>query len=245
MAAQLSHDELRELLGAYALDAVVPEEREALEEHLAGCAECRAEVAEHRETAALLASAGAPAPARVWDEIAAALDGPVSIEEARERRTPGRVRWLTAGVAAAAVAAVAVLGASVVRQDGRLDRLAALQERQGTLEAATAALVDPERRIVELESPRGRETLLAVVLPDGSGYVVRDNLEPLPPDRTYQLWALVGDSQVSAAVLGTDPRITPFRAPRSLHGLAVTEERAGGVEAPQGTPLVVGQVRTA
>lgn len=245
MAAELSHDDLRELLGAYALDAVLAEEREALEAHLQTCAGCRAEVAEHRETAALLAGTATPAPARIWNEVAAALDGPVSLDEARERRRERPVRWLAAVATAAAVAVVAVLGVSVIRQGSRLDRLSALQERQGALEAATAALVDPDRRVVELRSPDGPQTLLAVVLPDGSGYVVGHNLDPLPPDRTYQLWALVGDSQVSAAVLGADPMIASFRAPRSLHGLAVTEERAGGVGEPQGTPLVVGPVRTA
>lgn len=245
MAAELRHEKVQELLGAYALDAVLPEEREAVERHLATCAECRAEVAEHRETAALLASAPAPAPARIWDQIAASLDGPVSIEEARERRRTSPVRWITAAAAAAAVAVVAVLGVSVVRQGERLDRLSALRERQGALEAVTSALVHPDRRVVELRSPRGGESVLAVLLPDGSGYVVRDNLDALPAARTYQLWALVDDSQVSAALLGADPGITAFRAPRSLHGLAVTEERAGGAKAPTGAPLVVGPVRTA
>ncbi|MEA3055576.1 MAG: hypothetical protein QOD30_1008, partial [Actinomycetota bacterium] len=50
-----SHDEIQELLGAYALDAVDPDERSDVEDHLRDCARCRAEVAEHRDTAAFLA----------------------------------------------------------------------------------------------------------------------------------------------------------------------------------------------
>ena len=42
------HDEL----AAYAVDALDPDERAAVEAHLDGCAPCRAELAEHWETLA-------------------------------------------------------------------------------------------------------------------------------------------------------------------------------------------------
>ena len=70
MSRDLNHAELRELLGAFALDAVDNEEREAVERHLAECRPCRAEVAEHREVAAVMAAGWAPAPDGVWDRIA-------------------------------------------------------------------------------------------------------------------------------------------------------------------------------
>jgi anti-sigma-K factor RskA len=70
----LSHQEIQELLGAYALDAVEPDEAEAVEQHLRDCPRCRDEVGCHREAAALLAHAGAPAPAGLWDRIAAQLE---------------------------------------------------------------------------------------------------------------------------------------------------------------------------
>ena len=70
------HDELRELLGAYALDAVEPDEARAVEDHLRDCPQCRAEVEEHRSVAALLGNVGAAAPADLWDRIAASLDEP-------------------------------------------------------------------------------------------------------------------------------------------------------------------------
>ncbi|MDP8987200.1 MAG: zf-HC2 domain-containing protein, partial [Actinomycetota bacterium] len=75
MSGELRHAEIEELLGAYALDAVEPADRDLVDEHLSTCARCRAEVAEHREVAALLAHSGAPAPAGLWDRIAAALEG--------------------------------------------------------------------------------------------------------------------------------------------------------------------------
>jgi len=70
----LSHQEVQELLGAYALDAVDPDEAEAVELHLRDCPRCRDEVRGHREAAALLASVGAPAPAGLWDRIAEQLE---------------------------------------------------------------------------------------------------------------------------------------------------------------------------
>ena len=72
----MTHDEISGLLGAYALDAVEGDERAAVEEHLLSCARCRAEVAEHREVAALLAHGGADAPDGLWDRIAGNLDDP-------------------------------------------------------------------------------------------------------------------------------------------------------------------------
>lgn len=53
-AAGTQHDELRDLLGAYALDALSREERAALRAHLATCPECQAELAELRAVVAEL-----------------------------------------------------------------------------------------------------------------------------------------------------------------------------------------------
>lgn len=67
------HDEIRSLLGVYALDAVDNLERELVEAHLTTCPACSAEVADHCEAAASLAFAGGDAPAGLWDRIAAEL----------------------------------------------------------------------------------------------------------------------------------------------------------------------------
>ena len=65
------YDEYSELLGAYALDAVDPDERDRIELHLTECPRCRAEVADHREVAAFLAQPGGSAP----DGVAAVARG--------------------------------------------------------------------------------------------------------------------------------------------------------------------------
>src|SRR5688572_29566740 len=75
----MNHDDITDLLGAYALDAVEPDEASEIELHLRDCPRCRAEVAEHRETAAFLAHAGADAPADLWDRIAGTIDVPAPV----------------------------------------------------------------------------------------------------------------------------------------------------------------------
>ena len=75
----MMHEQIEELLGAYALDATEPGERREIEAHLAGCPRCRAEVSAHQDMAALLWSAGTEAPVGIWEKIA------ISIAEDRPR----------------------------------------------------------------------------------------------------------------------------------------------------------------
>jgi hypothetical protein len=78
----VTHAEIAELLGAYALDAVSAEEAVEIEEHLAECPRCRAEVSAHREVAGVLGNLSGTAPAGLWsriaDELAIGSDGPVT-----------------------------------------------------------------------------------------------------------------------------------------------------------------------
>lgn len=252
----MKHSEIESLLGAYALDAVDADEADAVERHLRDCPRCRAEVEQHRETAAVLAHAGADAPSGVWDRIAADLDArdappPPQLggETAATTRVLhpnsglGRARGPLSLVAMAAavvvVLLVAGLGYRVVDQDRRLERLAASVQDDGVRQAALAAMVDPAARRVALRSDDGRTSVQAVVRPDGEGYIVDDNLPGLSADRTYQLWAMVGDRPVSAGVLGNDPGVTAFRAPAGLGALAITRESAGGAVSPSEKPLVL------
>ena len=54
--------EIQPLLAAYALEALEPEERLRVEAHLAGCAACRAALAEYQAVAEGLALAAPPVP---------------------------------------------------------------------------------------------------------------------------------------------------------------------------------------
>jgi anti-sigma-K factor RskA len=99
-------------VGAYVLDALEPDERERLEEHLPGCPACAAELRELSGLPALLATVPAPAvsePVPVPSELAfrrlrsATGAGPV---RHRARPRPAR-RWLLAAAAAVVVGGAA------------------------------------------------------------------------------------------------------------------------------------------
>ncbi len=65
-----NHHEIEELLGAYALDALGPDEARAMAAHVATCPRCRAELDAHREMAAALGNTVVPLPPTLWDRIA-------------------------------------------------------------------------------------------------------------------------------------------------------------------------------
>jgi anti-sigma factor RsiW len=254
MSIVSDHAAIEGLLGAFALDAVDVDERAVVEEHLAACASCRAEVAEHREVAAVLSAEADPAPERIWDRIAGDLAvgspkvAPVVLID-RGRRNLRSLAWL----ASAAAVVVVALGAAVLTQSGRIDDLnsevAAQQQEIATLavaldqdplqRAVTTALADPDARVAELRMDGGDRTTLIVVLPDGTGYVYENTLEPLSADATYQLWAVVEGKVISAGVLGNRPGVVPFHIdPAGLEALVITAEVAGGVPQSQEAPVV-------
>ncbi|MBW3595511.1 MAG: zf-HC2 domain-containing protein, partial [Actinobacteria bacterium] len=45
----MQHDDVKDLLAAYALGAVTPEEKRAVDVHLMSCDDCRREVADYEE----------------------------------------------------------------------------------------------------------------------------------------------------------------------------------------------------
>ena len=254
MGRELSHEEVSDLLGAYALDALEPEELRTVDRHVQGCKACLAEVAEHREVAGLLTPGWGQPPAGLWEKIAASIEevppplnlAPViAMKPAEPRQAERPRRSIGTGIAAmVAVAAVAVIGFLGIRLADEGQRTT--QPPPDALQfAANAALADPAARKVDLVSTDGHRTAQAVVLPDGTGYVVRSNLPGLSRERTYQLWALVGTSRVSVGVLGPEVSVAPFKIGESVLALAITEETAGGVETTRKDPVVVGRIQDA
>jgi hypothetical protein len=152
---------------------------------------------------------------------------------------------LFAAAAAVAAAVIGVLSLHVIRQDDRINQLAAISDQRGLDQAAAAAAVAPDARAVRLQSNDGTHIADAVVLPDGHGYLVQARLPALGRDQTYQLWGVIGAQTISLGVLGDDPTITPFKAAGPLTALAITAEHTGGAVAPTTSPIVQGFVTTA
>lgn len=252
---EYSHQDVQELLGAFALDAVDDDERDVIEAHLAGCPRCRAEVEGYRETAALLAAhSGERAPEGVWDRIAEALDeAPPALDLARiapraaRRSVPRSIPLRVAAATMAIAAAVTLfLGVAIGRNDnGNLDRLEQLardMEKGVVNNAAFAALSNPQAEQVQLASADGKPMAKVVRLPDGTGYLVPTNLGRPASGRVYQLWAVRSDAKISLGVLDTAD-VAAFRMTGPVVAFAVTEEKAGGVGASENQPLMVGYTK--
>jgi hypothetical protein len=243
----MTHDEIAELLGAYALDAVEPDERAVVEEHLATCARCRAEVGDHREVAALLGNSGSDAPEHLWDRIAGTLEAApprpelprlLGLDQARERRRPRPTVW-GVGVAAAAALVVAVLGVQVRHQEDRINELqtALSNPNQPKYEAAVS---NPAADHFALTSTDGSTKVIGVITADGTAYLDVTGLPKLAGDQTYQLWGAAGDDLVSLGVLGADPKVISFRAGTNYKAFALTVEDAPGVVTTRHDPVVIG-----
>jgi anti-sigma-K factor RskA len=235
-------DDIDELLGAYALDAVDDDERRMVEAYLATNPRARAEVDQHREVATLLAFGGTDAPEGLWDKIVMSLDEPDAeapmpgpeLAKVLPARRPDRRRWWVGALAAAALIAVVALSIALVTKDDGGTPLAS---------AYATALADPANRIVTLKT--GDTTrATAVIERSGRAYLDPTSLPALPSDRTYQLWGVVeGESApVSLGVLGPSPQLSVFGTGGPLQALAITEEKAGGVVQTQQTPEIVGTV---
>lgn len=256
----LSHDEIIELLGVYALDAVDNDEKAAVEAHLAECPRCAAEVADHREVAAAMAFSGAPAPEGLWNRIVETLEEPPpalmlpssapapvssldSARAAKAERTGWRRMVDPLPAAAAAVMLVVGLVAGVLISSGdegpsQTDVLA-----QASLDdVARRVLNDAKATKILLESPSGELTATAAIEPDGSGYLLGTSLPALDPSQTYQLWGVRADTVVSLGVLGESPGVVAFHLDDRVDSLVITSEVAGGVPSSVNPALLVGNV---
>lgn len=259
------HEEMAELLGAYALDAVDGPELAMIERHLEECPKCAAELVDHREVAAMLAYTGAPAPEGLWSRIVESLEeappafditrlggsraesamaatataAPVVDElAARRNRRPS---WMTPAVGAVAAAAMVIglVGGSVAARDsGPVESV----DVALTLDSvAREVLNDPDASQVTLESPTDATlTAAAAVQSDGSGYLLGTSLPALDETQTYQLWAVREDAVISLGVLGHSPGVVAFHLGEGTTTLAITAEEAGGVTSSSNAPLLVG-----
>lgn len=255
----MDHEAIQSLLGAYALNAVEPNEGALVEAHSRECAECRTELDEHLQVASLLPADLASAPDDLWDTISREIDPAEGAGGAAAAGRSGastlvalpvwRRRWLAP---AAAAAAFVLLASALVVQSVRLGNIrddltaerqavAALSEqveRPGLDTALLQAKRNPATQQVMLGSQNGSNAII-VLMPDGTGYLAEHTLTPLPPERTYQLWAIVDGKVISAGVLGSDPGVVPFHIdPEGFEGFAITEEVVGGVESSQNDPVV-------
>ena len=261
-----THDELRELTGAYVLGMLSHAERERFEVHLATCADCAREVEELSLAAAALPHAVPQQDppralrARVLQH-ATAEPQLRSMQPTRPKRS-SMVTWLAA---AASIAAVALgLYNMTLRQrirdlEGRLrDASAQLAASQGNLQIANAALTRANQFAAVLQAPDVRQIPLAgqKAAPAAAGRAfwspsrglvfTASNLPPVSPGRQYQLWVIPPKgTPISAGLLDLDRGgiatvLVDPKTAASVGTVAVTVEPAGGVPQPTGDMVLAG-----
>jgi len=237
------------LSGAYALDALTPDEAVEFEQHLESCEACRAEVASLREASGALAEVVAePAPEQLRASVLASIsavrplppesaDEPASDELAR-RRARRAPRWL-----AAAAAVLAVLAGGATIRAVQLDRQ--LQSVVAAGDDVTRVLTAPDASTVSARATTGGRAAVVTSAALGEAVLVTDGLPPAPAGSTYQVWYLNGSgAPTSAGFLPSGERSAVVLQGdlATATGVGVTVEPAGGSTAPTTTPILAVQV---
>jgi len=227
----VDQESVHQLTAAYALDALDSHDEREYEEHLRVCDSCRSELVSFRGTAATLAYAvAAPAPPPALRERILA--------QAREERStvvPMRRRWVVPGLgAAAAVAAAAAIGLGIWAASLHSD-LSGSRKALSQQQTIARVLADPNSQASAIGGAGG--TL--VVAPNRQGVLAIRGIRPAPSGKTYEAWVIRGKTPPKRA--GTFARSGEQLLTRPVPKgslVAVTVEKAGGVNAPTQTPHI-------
>jgi len=263
----ISPDDVRSLLGAYALDAVDADERIAVEELVAADPGAARELAELSAVAATLgaAVAGDP-PAALRSSVLAAIAGIAQVDPLAGPRhaapssvpttadvadpTPRAPAQPSANVTDLAsrrrpsrtrwlaIAAAVVVGAAIPSAVAVQQAQRADQAHQQQ-QALADLLTDPSATVVHGTLTGGG--VATAVLTDSQALFSASGLPDPGADHVYQLWVVNPDVTTSAGILADDAGTARQLADEFSSGdaLAVTLEPAGGSTQPTTTPLVV------
>jgi anti-sigma-K factor RskA len=228
----VERDDIHELTAPYALDALDEQEVRAFEEHLRDCDRCRDEVAMLRGTAASLAH-GAPAtapPPELRERILA------TARAERGNVEPLRPRWAVPVAAVAVVAACAALGFGIwaaTLKHTLGDREAALRSQARALAVAAS----PDARRIPLTGGHGA----LVVTRNGRAALLLADLPEPGAGKAFEAWVVSGGSAQPAGVFSATDRAAAVALERDVPAgatVAVTVERAGGVQQPTSAPIL-------
>jgi anti-sigma-K factor RskA len=260
----MNHQEYQDLLPMHALGALDASDACAVDEHLATCENCRAELIELRDAAALLAHAAAPAEPsaalreRILTNIPQASQASAQVVHLSDRR-PRRI-WPNLLRMAAAVAMVALLIGIVVlwRRDQKLQREIAgmshqlnAQQRELTRDRdalarereALAMLTSPNMKKMELAgTPTAQNARGTFVLDPKTGHamLLTNGLPATPAEMAYELWFIADGRKMPGKVFSVDASgramISDQVPPEAReHGIyAITLEPKQGVTSPTG-----------
>ena len=245
----MSDEERKDQYELFVLGTADPEAAEEIRNLLArGDAETVRGVAEARSLVAGLAMMATEVepPKRLKRRLMAAV----------RRDEPGIPSWTWAWATATALALVVALN-FWQREQNKAQELAQVRaqlvESESRLASVTPLLEflnEPQLKITSFgdaqpQPPRGR----ILVSPQRGVLLVAQNLVPVTPGRTYQMWVVPkSGAPVSAGIFQPDPdgRVIHLN-PQAVNlaataAIAVSNEPAGGSTAPTTTPFIVSPV---
>ena len=238
--------EFDELLPAYALGAMTPEENRQVEIHLETCEQCQAIVASYRSVAEGLLHAPDPKPpskalrSRILKQIEPTTELP------NWRRLVQRVPLVGFGLAVGFVILLMVNIGILVQAQRLVDegQGALAQQQAGQTAVAIASYPSSQVALIEEDGVRGT-FVYDPGIPVGVLYVW--GLQPPPEDQAYQTWLVDAEGQrLNGGLLtfSVDPGFgwLMIEAPKPIaefSSLGVTLEPAGGSTAPTG-PRILG-----
>jgi len=219
--------DIHALSGAYAVDALDDIERTEFEEHLAVCAECRAEVASFRETSARVAETETEAPpASLRDSVLSGIsqirplppEAPAPATEPPTSQGPSRARraWPQILVAAATVVLLAV-------------GVLAWHPWHQQESAADQVLNAPDAVSTTQHLKGGGELTLTRSPSLGRAVLVGHDVPAAGPGKTYQMWLQQPGQEMTSAGL-----MPNAEEPTVLEGDAGTAAAAAVSVEPEG-----------
>jgi hypothetical protein len=207
---RLTHEEAVELAAPFVLNALEPDEEEAVRDHLRTCSLPHEEFAELGSVVPALAETLEPVepPAALRGRILAAAAADLERQPAapapavvpasspapepiqiHSRRRPSPVSWFlvaAAGIAIVALVAVNLLTLGRLNSSEQYERDVAAVLEAGSQPGAVTAVLAP----AESGGPRG----LAAVSSNGDVTMAMQDLEPTSGNEVYEGWAIVGDA---------------------------------------------------
>ena len=233
------HERWVDAAGAYVLEAMPEDEREAFERHLDDCVACREEVAELLPAAHALPMASpqmTPPPelkARIMAEVEREAALLAQAGEGADRPAASRPRrrrqwfmgWRLAPVAAALLVAGVLAGTTLDRDEGP----------SSPATRTVAVTVDPKR------APDGTAELHVT---GGEAMLVGSGMPAPPAGRVYQVWVMPKGSNTPEPTNalfypradGSVATAIPDVADAKM--VLVTDEPLGGSDAPSRTPVM-------
>jgi len=244
--------ELHTLAGAFVLDAVSDTERASFAAHLAGCAECRADVSELREAAARLGTAQAvrPRPELREQTIQAAYQtsqlAPVAGKRTNDhgtRRPPSplarrRRRAVQAVIGTAAALAIA---AGVAVGTHYADLRGQRSQQQAAIVSEVLGAPDAVMRTAPVAA--GGMAIVVTSRREHMAVFFAHGLPALPRARRYEVWLMGPHGEHPAGLLSVrakgmaGPVVIGPMSPGDMVGLTI--EPASGSLRPTSAPVVV------